>query len=117
MGAKCPAHSRVPEATDRGVEIVKYEIAVKKFLQSYDAESREAALQMRIRAKLEMHKGRLPTRELMRLAHADRAGTSAWGAAYYGLVKNGIIRQEGTGKKGDPFYTQVLIKRDTDESV
>ena len=103
------------ECVDRGCDIVKYEIAVKKFLQTYDANSREAALQMRIRAKLEMHKGRLPTRELMRLCHADREGTTAWNTAFYGLVKAGIIRQEGAGKKSDPYYTQVLIKRDVED--
>jgi len=103
------------ECIDRGVDIVRYEIAVKEFLRSYDADTREAALQMRIRAKLEMHKGRLLTQELMRLCHADRAGTSMWNTAFYGLIKAGTIRQEGTGKKGDPHFTQILIKRDTEE--
>jgi len=103
------------EAIDRGVDIVKYEIQVKQYLKSYDAHSREAALQMRIRSKLEMHKGKLLKRELERLCHASREGTTAWGQSYYGLIKTGIICEIGQGTKGDPKYVQVLQKLDTEE--
>jgi len=103
------------EAIDRGVDIVKYEIQVKQYLKSYDAHSREAALQMRIRSKLEMRKGKLLKRELERLCHANREGTSLWGQAYYGLVKTGVICEIGQGTKGDPKYVQVLQKLDTEE--
>lgn len=103
------------ECIERGCDIVKYEIAVKDYLRSYDAETREAALQMRIREKLEMNEGSLPIRELKRLCRSDRIGTSMWAQAFYGLQKAGIIRVIGKGTKGDPQLVQVLVKRDLEE--
>lgn len=104
------------ECIDRGCDIVKYEIEVKDYLRSYDADTREAALQMRIREKLELHAGSLQIRELKRLCHFDRIGTTAWGQAFYGLQKAGIIRTVGKGTRSDPQVVQVLIKRDVEES-
>lgn len=103
------------ECIDRGVAIVEYEMAVKIYQKSYEAVTREGELQLRIRSKLESSGGSLPSRKLMQVCHAERYGTTAWNQAFYGLQKNGIIREIGTGKLGDPKITQVLIKRDIEE--
>ena len=104
------------ECIDRGCDVVRYEIKTKEFLKTYDAKNREAALQLRIRQALEMRKGEMLERELKRVCHADREGTTAWGAAYYGLVKNGLIRVMGTGTRTDPRRVQVLIRMDNDDA-
>lgn len=104
------------ECVDRGCDIVRYEIKVKEFLKTYDAKNREAALQLRIRQALEMKKGEMLERDLKRVCHADREGTTAWGQAFYGLQKAGIIRVLGTGGRTDPRRVQVLIRMDTEEN-
>jgi len=103
------------DCIDRAVAIVEYEIAVKKYLKSYEATTREGQLQQEIRRVLEQNKGRMLKRALYRALNADRHGTSLWTQAYVGLIKAGIIREEGTGAKGDPIYVQLLVKRDEDD--
>lgn len=103
------------ECVDRGCDITRYEIAVKNYLRSYDAHNREAALQMRMRQKLELNQGKMTERELKRVCHFDREGTSAWSQAFFGLLKSGIIRVLGQGTKNDPRVVQVLIKRDIED--
>src|SRR5208282_3426114 len=105
------------ECIDRGCDIVRYEIAVKAYLQSYDAHNREAALQMKIRQKLELSQGQMNERELKRVCHFDREGTSAWNQAFFGLLKAGIIRVLGQGTRSDPKVVQVLVKRDVEEAA
>jgi hypothetical protein len=103
------------ECIERGCAIVKYEIAAKEYLQSYEATTREGQIQQDIRRHLEMAGGRMAYRELLRKMHVDRFGTTLWNQAYGGLLKFGIIRQEGSGRKGDPMYVQLLVKRDVDD--
>jgi hypothetical protein len=103
------------ECVVRACHIVRYEIEVKRYLKSYEAVNREAELQLRIRHKLEMAGGNMEYRQLLRVCHADRHGTSDWDRAYKGLLGHGILREEGTGTKGDPTIVRVLIKRDIDE--
>lgn len=103
------------ECIERAVAIVEYEIAVKKYLKSYEATTREGQLQQEVRRVLELNKGRMLKRALIRALHADRHGTSLWTQAYVGLIKAGVIREEGTGDKGDPTHVQLLIKRDTED--
>jgi hypothetical protein len=97
------------ECIERGCDIVRYEIAVKNYLKSYDANNKDASLQLKIRSILERHMGILSVRELMRKAHSDREGTNMWDRAFFGLQKAGIIRvnQDRT--------VQVMIKRDEEE--
>jgi hypothetical protein len=104
------------ESIERGCDIVQYEIKVKKFVKTYDASNREAALQSKMRRTLEMNKGTLPERELMRKCHFEREGTSMWNQAFYGLAKAGIIRVIGKGGKIDPRVVQVLIKMEGEDS-
>jgi hypothetical protein len=103
------------ECVERAIDIVKYEIAVKKFLQSYEATTREGQIQLEVRRTLEQRKGRMEKRELWRVVNYDRHGTSLWNQAWKGLLGAGIIREEGAGTKGSPLFVQLLQKRDIDE--
>lgn len=103
------------ECMERAAAIVDYEIAVKKYLKSYEATTREGQIQQAIRRELEMNKGRMGKRELERALHSDRFGTSLWSQAYNGLLKNGIIREEGGGVRSDPTIIQLLVKREVGE--
>jgi RepB DNA-primase N-terminal domain len=99
------------EATDRGCDIVRYELAVKRYLKTRQADTPQAQLQHKIKEVLRRNKGRMLTRQLKIEAHAERKGTWMWTAAFMGLKQAGDVREEGTGKKGDPLYT-VLIHDD-----
>lgn len=103
------------ECVTRACDIIDYEIAVKRYLKSYQAVTREGELQQRIRHKLEMKGGLMEYRELLRACHADRHGTTEWDRAFKGLILHGIIAIEGTGAKGDPVKVKVLVKRDVEE--
>jgi hypothetical protein len=102
------------ECLERGVDITMYELDVKKYLKTYSANTKEAAIQMKIRSMLERHKGRMLKRDMLRDCHADRDGTSLWNQAFKGLIQNGYIRLEGAGIKSDPTYVQLLVKIDDD---
>jgi hypothetical protein len=103
------------ECVERAIEIVKYEIKVKKYLKSYEATTREGQLQQEIRRQLEMFRGRMNKRELLRKLHYDKHGTSLWGQSYGGLIKTGVIREEGGGTRSDPTVVQLLQKREVEE--
>jgi hypothetical protein len=100
------------ECVARAVDIVKYEMAVKRYLKSYEATTREGEIQMSIRRVLEMARGRMGKRDLERKLNAGRHGTSLWKQAYKGLLLDGIFREEGAGTKADPIMLQLLRKRD-----
>jgi hypothetical protein len=100
------------ECVARAVDIVKYEMAVKRYLKSYEATTREGEIQMSIRRVLEMARGRMGKRELERKLNAGRHGTSLWRQAYKGLLLDGVFREEGAGTKSDPIMLQLLRKRD-----
>jgi len=100
------------ECVARAVDIVKYEIAVKRYLKSYEATTREGEIQMGIRRILEMARGRMSKRDLERKLNASRHGTSLWKQAYKGLLLDGIFREEGAGTRSDQIFIQLLRKRD-----
>lgn len=100
------------ECVERAVDIVKYEIAVKKYLKSYEALTREAEIQLGIHRTLEMAKGRMAKTALKRKMNAQRYGTSLFNQAYKGLMNDGVFREEGAGTRSDPIILQLLRKRD-----
>ena len=103
------------ECVERAVDIVRYELAVKKFLASYEATTREGQVQLEVQRILEQRKGRMEKRELERIANYQRHGTSLWNQSWKGMLGAGIIREEGAGTKGSPLIVQLLRKRDIDE--
>lgn len=104
------------ECIERGIALVEYEKAVKKWLGvgSAEASSREGAIQLEVRNILVRNRGRMAYRDLIREVHADRHGTTIWSTAYMGLVKSRMIVEQGTGHKGDPKYV-ILIEAPQDD--
>jgi len=102
------------ECIERGLALVDYERAVKKWLCTYEATTKEGGIQMELKNLLARHEGILLERDLKREMHADRHGTTLWSQAYFGMVKNGVIRIEGAGTKGDPKIVRLLESIDED---
>jgi hypothetical protein len=103
------------ECIERGLALVDYERAVKKWLCTYEATTKEGGIQMELKNLLARSGGTLPERDVKREMRADRHGTTLWSQAYFGMAKNGMIRIEGTGKKGDPKMVVLLESLDEDE--
>lgn len=102
-----------PDCIERGLALVAYEKAVKKYLDTYEASTKEGSVQMELRILLKRNQGEMTLRDVERGMHPERHGTTLWGQAYQGLIKNGIIRERGTGKKGDP--KRVILLQDIEE--
>jgi hypothetical protein len=100
------------DCIERACDIVKYEMAVKKYMKSYEATTREGQVQLDIRRTLEMNGGRMLKRDFLRKMNYDRHGTSLWGQAYGGLIKAGILREENVDGK---TFVQLLVKREIDD--
>ena len=87
------------ECIERGLALVRYEMAVKKYLQTYEAYTKEGSLQTEIIWNLRKHKGVLDLRKLERIMQPLRYGMGLWSQAYSGLIKSGYCREEGDPKK------------------
>jgi len=98
------------ECMERATEIVKYEMAVKAYLKPYDSTDRESKIQLGIRHLLEQNKGRMEKRDVERKMNSYRISTFVWKSAWEGLKNAGIMREEGTGEKGNPITAQLLRK-------
>src|SRR5208282_3666959 len=98
------------ECMERATEIVKYEMAVKAYLKPYDSTDRESKIQLGIRHLLEQNKGRMEKRDVERKMNSYRISTFVWKSAWEGLKNAGIMREEGTGEKGNPVVAQLLRK-------
>jgi hypothetical protein len=98
------------ECMERATEIVKYEMAVKAYLKPYDSTDRESKIQLGIRHLLEQNKGRMEKREVERKMNSYRISTFVWKSAWEGLKSAGIMREEGTGERGNPHIAQLLRK-------
>lgn len=104
------------DCVERAIALVRYEKAVKRYLRTSDADSKTAAIQMKLRTTLERAGGRMGLRELERKMNAHRYDTFTWSNVYGGLKKAHIIREEGTGKPGDPLTVQTLrVMDDSDD--
>lgn len=101
------------ECIERACMLIDYEIAVKKFLQTYEAVTREGQLQQQLFAMLRNNGGQMRVRQLEHKMHVARLGTSLWYKTYTGAVKSGWIYESGTGTKGDPAI--VTLMRDPEE--
>lgn len=93
---------------ERAVAIVKYGLATKKYLRSFESETREGGLQQEILRLLRFNGGAIKERDFLRSVHPERYGTSMWNKAYHGLIHNGWIREDGDGKKGNPKQIVLL---------
>jgi RepB DNA-primase from phage plasmid/Primase C terminal 1 (PriCT-1) len=99
------------DCLERGYALTQYELDVKRYLGAREAETKEAAIQNRIRETLERQPGgRMLLSKLNKEIKPERFGTSLWNQAFQGLIKAGIIVLIGTGTKSDPQYVQLLQK-------
>lgn len=97
------------DVLERAFAIAKYELAVKRYLYIPETTTREAAIQAEIVQLLQRNGGSVTYRDLNRIMHPERHGTSLWWQVYAGLAKNGWIIEDGDGTKGSP--RQVILMR------
>jgi hypothetical protein len=105
------------DCVQRGLAVVRYEVAVKKYLRLTEADGKQAQLQIKIRRLLEdAPDGMMTERELERKANAHRHGTFNWSNAVKGLLISGVIREvQGLGRKGATYQLMKLIETDEDD--
>lgn len=96
------------ECVERGIKMIEYEHAVKKYLMTYEARNDESNIQQGIIRHLKKNKGAMGLRDLERALSANKYGTTIWGRAFYGLVNSGYIALDGTGAKGSPKHVRML---------
>jgi bifunctional DNA primase/polymerase-like protein len=101
------------ECIERGLALVEYERKVKKLLRPSEAFTKEAQIQNEIVDALRTAGCRMGDRDLTRVLHPERYGTSLYGQAFKGLIIAGQIKIEGTGVKGDP--KTIILLRDHEE--
>ncbi len=103
------------ECIGRAIAICEYEIAAKKFLSAFECTTREGSIQNEILQILQRNNGSILKRELERTIKPISYGTTAYNMAYYGLMKNGYIAEQGAGVKGDPSMVIMMRSMDTDD--
>lgn len=104
------------ECIERGLALVEYERAVKRKLRPSEAITKEAGIQNEIVDFLLGQKGGTTTlREMNRLLHPERYGTTLWGQAFSGLTRTGQIAVQGKGTKTDPKMVILLRAPEEDE--
>ncbi len=90
------------DCIERGLALVKYEADVKRWVQTFEAETREGNVQQQIIHHLEQAGGKMLVRDMERAMHSVRLGTALWSQCYMGLIKCGWMREEGAGTRSDP---------------
>lgn len=94
---------------ERAIAIIEYEKAFKKYIRTYETNTREAEIQMSIQSYLMQHDGVAPIRDVDRDLHL----TERWGAFLIGqcvrsFIAAGKMAELGSGKRGDPKRWQIL---------
>jgi hypothetical protein len=77
----------------RGIDLARYEMAVKKYVMTIEAKSELAALQQDIVRKLSYHGGRMKLSALKAAVEAKMYDTYFWWKAYSGLHTAGHIAE------------------------
>lgn len=96
------------DCIERGLALIEYELAAKKYFKTFEATTREGALQMEILQSIRQGGGKVEVKDLERHLHASRHGTTLWFQALQGLIKAGRIAETGHGVKGDPKIVCLL---------
>jgi hypothetical protein len=97
------------ECIERAIAIVDYEQAVKKYLKTFETQTKEAQIQMEVIGYLMRHNGVALQRDVERALHpVEQHGTFLWTRSWQGLVMSGKIQVLGSGKKADPKQWQLL---------
>ena len=104
------------DCVERAFALVQYEKQVKDYLRAYEAETRESQIQQAVCRALELNKGAMEERDLLRkFNHGKKWGTGLWSQAYTGMFKSGWLRRVGTGKKGDPTTIELMLEAPDEE--
>jgi len=96
------------DCVERAIALIRYEVATKKYMITFESRNEEALIQQKIMSALEKSKGILGKREIERKIHPGRYGTSRWEQAYKGLLIYGYIREEGDGTRSNPKITKMV---------
>ena len=97
------------ECIEKGLALVEYERAVKRRLRPSESITKEAQIQNEIVDFLLGSRSGIQTiREMNRILHPERYGTTLWSQAFMGLVKAGQIQIQGKGTKTDPRVVILL---------
>jgi hypothetical protein len=97
------------ECIERAIAIVDYEQTVKKYLKTFETQTKEAQIQMEVIGYLMRHNGTALQRDVERALHpVEQWGTFLWSRSWQGLVMSGKIQVLGSGTKGDPKQWQLL---------
>ena len=103
------------ETIERALALVAYEQSVKAYLKTYEASTREGAIQLEVMYQLRKSGGRMSLRDLYRVIHPERLGTSLWATSYSGLIKSGWCAEQGGGVKGAPKELILLRMPEEDD--
>ena len=97
------------DCVERAIAISKYEMAVKEYVKTFESHTVEGMLQNNMIQILQRFGGTMSLREFQKQNHPTRYGLALWRRAYNEMVLGGWIREDGTGKRGDP-RTVTLMK-------
>lgn len=103
------------DCVERGIEMVKYEYAVKDYLQVFEANNDESAIQQGILRLLKKNGGVMAKRDVERTLNSNKYGITVWNKAYNALYSSRYIVEEGRGIKGDPRVIRMLRDMGGDE--
>lgn len=87
------------DCLERALALVQYETQVKKYLQTYEAVTREGSIQNEIMHTLRKAAEPITVGQLNKVMRPEKYGTSLWGQSFNGLLQHGWIRVEGDTKK------------------
>lgn len=96
------------DCVERGIEMVKYEYAVKDYLAVFEAKNDESAIQQGVLRTLKKNGGVMKKRDIERALNANKYGLSIWNKSYFALVNSGYVVEEGRGVKDDPRLIRML---------
>jgi hypothetical protein len=103
------------DCVERALALSEYELSVKKYLKTFEASTVEGSLQNELIQLLQRNGGSVTEREMNRVMHPERHGTSLWFKVYEGLIRAGWIMEVGNGVKGDPKRIQLMQLPEEDE--
>lgn len=104
------------ECIERALALVDYERKVKKWIKPFEGATREASIQLEIQNILQHHPNGMDVRELYRIIHPERFGTSLWQQVYNGMLRSGWMAESGGGAKGTAKRLTLLwVPEESDE--
>jgi len=101
------------DCVERGIEMVKYEYAVKDYLEVFEAKNDESAIQQGVLRTLKKNGLVMKKRDIERALNSNKYGLTIWNKAYFALVNNGYIVEEGRGVKDSPRVVRMLRNMDS----